>query len=242
MKKVVLLAMALLILAITLLNLSSCECKHEWKPATCESPAVCKKCSAIGDAPLGHSWEAATCTSPKKCKVCGKTEGTVLRHSWEDATCASPKKCKICGATEGKKLKNHSLRQGYCSVCGNFVNELPEVVNRLKEYITDCNYNLMCCQQVLKVGGSLNDAVTYYNAYLKAIQKLSNICNKYPNEFVKFTNMITKIDNEQQKYINQFNASSSTSARRSALSSAASVYITKEVEINSILRDDYTKP
>ena len=240
MKKAVLLPVLLFILMMTLLNMSSCECKHEWKPATCESPAVCKKCSAIGDAPLGHTWEDATCTSPKKCRICGKTEGTASGHTWEKATCASPKKCKICGATEGSKLTTHSLRQGYCSVCGDFVNELPKVVSNIKELINDCSKSLMLCKQELKLG-SLNNAVTYYNSYLTALKKLSNICNKYPNEFVKFTDMITKIDNDQQKYTNQFNASTSASAQRSALSSAVKVYTSKEIDIIHIL-DEYTKP
>ncbi len=68
----------LLVLVMLLSLLAACECKHEWKDATCEKP--------------------------KTCSLCGKTEGEKLAHKWADATTEAPKTCSLCGKTEGEKI------------------------------------------------------------------------------------------------------------------------------------------
>ena len=247
---------SLILILCMLLALSSCSLFHkheygEWttfRNATCTTEGTKQRTCSCGEKerlpiePLGHSWQEATCTSPKKCARCGKTEGISLGHNWQAATCASPKKCTRCGRTEGSKLTTHSLQQGYCSICGNFVNELPEVVDNLKELFGNCNYNLMYCGQVLNISGDLSKAVTYYNAYVQSLKEINTIFNKYSKEFVKLRNLITEITNQQHNYIDQYNASSITSTKRSLLSSAVKAYTSKEWDISSILSKDYTKP
>lgn len=105
----------IILLIITMLfSLTGCECRHEWKPATCTAPKTCIKCGETEGEPLGHDWAPATCTEPKTCKRCGATEGEALGHDWIPATCTEPKTCRTCGATEGKPL-GHDWEEATCT-------------------------------------------------------------------------------------------------------------------------------
>lgn len=66
------------------LFLASCGCEHEWQPADCRNPAICKKCGAAHGEPDAGKHEAVkdaavapTCTADGKaegehCSRCGK--------------------------------------------------------------------------------------------------------------------------------------------------------------------------
>lgn len=82
--------LALLLLVGAIISLTACECKHEWKEATC--------------------------LTPKTCNLCGVTEGKTGEHNYVDATCQSPKCCTICDATEGEPLE-HEYKDGFCIYC-----------------------------------------------------------------------------------------------------------------------------
>ncbi len=91
-----------------LLILTGCQCKHEWKPATCTAPKVCSKCGQTEGVALGHTWQEATCTEPKKCAVCGEVDGEAPGHKsagWSEektdtvkAVSVSTESCEVCGA------------------------------------------------------------------------------------------------------------------------------------------------
>ena len=99
---------------------------HDWKPATCTSPATCAICGKTQGAPLGHKWTAATCTEPETCSRCGETNGAALGHKWRDATCTEPKTCRRCGETDGRAAGHRWTDATYdapktCRVCGEQV-------------------------------------------------------------------------------------------------------------------------
>lgn len=111
MKKIV---FVVFIMALALIMLAGCECKHEWEPATCKAPRTCSLCGETEGSALGHVWQTATCTSPKKCTRCGASEGSAIGHTWQAATCTSPKKCKKCGVSEGSAL-GHNWEEATCT-------------------------------------------------------------------------------------------------------------------------------
>lgn len=53
---------------------------------------------------LHKEWEPATCETPRTCTACGKTKGEALGHAWLDATTEEPMTCSVCGATTGKRI------------------------------------------------------------------------------------------------------------------------------------------
>lgn len=55
----------LVALIALMMILTGCQCKHEWKEATCTEPKICTKCGETEGEPLGHEWKEATCTEPK---------------------------------------------------------------------------------------------------------------------------------------------------------------------------------
>lgn len=94
-----------LLIALCILTLSACGCKHEtWNDADCVTPKTCAECGETEGAPLGHSWLAATCETAKTCEVCGEVDGEALGHSWVEATCTDPKTCTTCALTDGEAL------------------------------------------------------------------------------------------------------------------------------------------
>ncbi len=117
-------AFSLLLVLVTLLSLlAGCECKHDWKDATCEAPKTCSLCSKTEGEKLEHQWADATCEAPKTCSLCSKTEGEKLEHQWVDATCEAPKTCSLCSKTEGEKLEHQWVdatteAPKTCSLCG----------------------------------------------------------------------------------------------------------------------------
>lgn len=118
-------------LVLTLvLGLAGCSCKHQWKDATCTTPATCAKCGETAGSPLGHNWKDATCTQPETCSVCGATNGEPLGHQWLPATCTEPETCSVCGETQGEAPAGHVLdRNGVCTVCGEAVGTLLTMGN-----------------------------------------------------------------------------------------------------------------
>lgn len=111
-----------ILLAIALLALAGCSCKHDWQEADCLTPKTCALCDKTQGEALGHDWDLATCEDPQTCSVCSETRGEALGHSWSDATCTDPATCQRCRATQGEAL-GHSWEEATydapktCSVC-----------------------------------------------------------------------------------------------------------------------------
>ena len=84
---------------------------------------------------FGHIWKEATCEEPQICEKCGEKEGTALGHKWKNATCTEPETCEVCGKKKGDPL-GHSTRMGYCSICGQYINELQDVYDSINNDIT----------------------------------------------------------------------------------------------------------
>ena len=53
---------------------------HHFRPATCDSPEICRDCRIKQGQALGHDFTAATCKSPATCTRCNKTEGAIKAH------------------------------------------------------------------------------------------------------------------------------------------------------------------
>ena len=53
---------------------------HHFRPATCDSPEICRDCRIKQGQALGHDFTAATCKSPATCTRCNKTEGAKKAH------------------------------------------------------------------------------------------------------------------------------------------------------------------
>lgn len=108
-RRLYILALAL----VCVLALAGCQCEHEWKDATCDTPKTCTLCDATEGAPLGHTWKAATCVAAKTCETCKTIEGKPLAHKWTEVSCAAPKTCSGCGKTEGEALP-HTWTDATC--------------------------------------------------------------------------------------------------------------------------------
>lgn len=120
MKKRYIIAAVILALCFAL---AACECKHEWKDATCDAPQICAKCEETQGTPLSHEWKDATCEDPKTCSLCGDTQGEPMGHVWSEISCAAPVTCFDCGKTRGEALP-HTWVEATCTtaktceVCG----------------------------------------------------------------------------------------------------------------------------
>lgn len=98
------LGMAALLLAVVL-ELTGCQCEHEWAEADCLNPKTCTKCGETEGEPVGHHWSEATCEAPETCTVCGLTQGESLGHIWTEANYQDPEICTTCGDTQGQPLE-----------------------------------------------------------------------------------------------------------------------------------------
>lgn len=103
------------LLILLCLLLTGCGCKHQWNPATCDTPKTCSRCQITEGEALGHTWVDASCEAPKTCSACGATEGNALDHTWVDATCDDPKTCSRCQTTEGNAL-GHTWVDASCEI------------------------------------------------------------------------------------------------------------------------------
>lgn len=114
---------ACLFILILIILFSSCQHRHDFEPANCIEPEICRDCGESNGFPLGHEWEDATCEEPRTCRACWETEGDPLWHDWEDATYLNPKTCSRCYETEGNPLSTAGLPEYsyvvYCSI-GDF--------------------------------------------------------------------------------------------------------------------------
>lgn len=89
---------------------------HHFRPATCDSPEICRDCRIKQGQALGHDFTAATCKSPATCTRCNKTEGAKKAHVYFPATCTQLATCRHCGETIGT-YKDHNFKNGKCTVC-----------------------------------------------------------------------------------------------------------------------------
>ena len=74
------------LLVLLACSLTACDCKHEWKDATC--------------------------TEPQTCKVCASTKGDVLAHSVVEATYQMGEHCASCGELFGEPILSEFVRTG----------------------------------------------------------------------------------------------------------------------------------
>ncbi len=88
-------AVAAVVISLSIIVLGT-TCFHtKWNPATCTEPKTCDGCGKTEGEPLGHDWLDATCTEPETCKRCKKTRGEALGHEegeWKvvtEATCSN---------------------------------------------------------------------------------------------------------------------------------------------------------
>ncbi len=70
-------------------------------------------------APKGHTWQEGVCFQPDTCIDCG-AEQYMDRHDWAPADCTQPEICRLCGEARGVPGE-HTLKQGSCIFCGEFV-------------------------------------------------------------------------------------------------------------------------
>ena len=103
-----------LLLVVTLLTLTGCECEHDWLDATCTQPQICTLCGETQGSARNHNWLTATCTDPMTCSRCKITQGSPLAHKWVAATCETPKSCSDCGTTQGDQL-GHTYLDATCT-------------------------------------------------------------------------------------------------------------------------------
>ena len=137
MRKTLIIVLAVLILSIVLVG---CGHTHEWEPATCESPMVCKTCGETEGIALTHEWIESTCTEAKHCIHCGAIQGETIPHSWNEATCTEAKICNNCKMTEGEAL-GHTIhewaivKEASCSEEGERVGTCDRCAKECKESI-----------------------------------------------------------------------------------------------------------
>lgn len=96
--------MIVAMLALMVMLLAACGCKHEWQEASCTVAKTCQLCGEVEGEALGHDWQEATCLTAKTCAVCQLTEGEALGHDWQEATTEAPKTCANCRLTEGERI------------------------------------------------------------------------------------------------------------------------------------------
>lgn len=99
---------------------------HDWIPATCTEPAVCRICGREGAPALGHSASPASCTEPSVCTRCGRELAPALGHDWQSATCTDPETCSRCGLENGSPLGHDAppatcTEPSVCARCGQTV-------------------------------------------------------------------------------------------------------------------------
>lgn len=124
MKKLTMLLLAL----VLVLALSACGCKHEWLPATCDTPKTCELCGKTMGTPRDHSIVEATCEEPRHCENCDAKLGQEpLGHNWSEATTEAPMTCLRCGDTEGERIITDPrfTTADTMEVQGKWVMELP---------------------------------------------------------------------------------------------------------------------
>ncbi len=157
MKKVLRTLVAVMVFAMVLTALTSCDlkeilgnlinpqppvvnCEHEWVDADCVTPKTCSKCSETEGEALGHTWADADCDTPKTCSVCSATDGEALGHT-EVADEAKEATCTETGLTAGK----------HCSVCEEVLIEQTVLPVIAHTYLDDndltcekCGYERDC--------------------------------------------------------------------------------------------------
>lgn len=61
MKRITSMILCLIICATMFVMLVGCECRHDWRSATCTNPKTCSKCGAIEGNALGHNYNNGKC-------------------------------------------------------------------------------------------------------------------------------------------------------------------------------------
>ncbi len=94
-------------ITICIFSLTSCECEHEWKKATCISPKTCMKCGkTIGDSSTIHDYTRVECEEYLRCSTCGATSTYKAKHSYT-GECEKIGSCYYCGKASPNPIEHH---------------------------------------------------------------------------------------------------------------------------------------
>ena len=132
MKNIKLLALLMLVIAVTMLSFTSCDALAE----------ITSKIPGIGKPEHQHIFTEATCTAPATCTECGATEGQALGHT-EVTDAAVEATCTEAGLTEGK----------HCSVCNEVIKAQETIPAKGHDYqtsviaptCTEAGYTVFAC-------------------------------------------------------------------------------------------------
>ncbi len=96
---------------------------HDYSPAACMRPMICRKCDKTSGEALGHLLPNVTCDEYQRCKRCGIIVGGASGHIFSQATCDKPATCTVCGTTKGSALGHDWIMTSYdeplkCTHCG----------------------------------------------------------------------------------------------------------------------------
>lgn len=136
--------LALAVICLDAVILSSCGHNHTWVEATCDAPKTCSECGETEGEALEHEWIEATCETARTCSHCGKTEGEALGHEWIEATFEAPQTCSVCGATMGEKYTlevNVNPVEYVDTYTSEYINEEMEKVAENHMYLVGSDYS-----------------------------------------------------------------------------------------------------
>lgn len=229
------LIIALLLFACMFL-LTACEHTHEFgewiveKEATCtengRNAAYCS-CGESKTKPIyaeGHSygsWKTtknATCTEEgektRYCVACSQKEEdsiAVTGHKWENGI------CKYC-ATNCK----HSTKQGTCSMCEIFVNELSEELNIIREAKNEIARLVQQTSLIISFGGNLN--IENCNAIVEQLDIIKDVFNNTPQDFIDYSANFNLLFGEWSSFVSKVNSTQSATLRISYWKSFTTYY------------------
>lgn len=198
-----------LILVLCMLFFALTSCGTSSTPAEAQPPHT----HSFGDWVIT---KAATCTESGK----------------QERTCS-------CGEKETLSIEpsGHSTRQGVCSFCQQFINELPNEVEYLSDavHLVDLSASMISANvDIIISKGPYEKAMEYYNNYfVKYLDEIDSTLNNYPNDFSEFR---TKI-NEMRKEISALTVNLKGSAYDDSkiLSEVVKIFVEYRPELNRIL-------
>lgn len=177
----------------------------------------------------------ATCTeSGRKERVCscGEKETqaiAALGHNWSNATCQKPKTCLRCGSTEGSTT-SHSTRQGYCSICGNFINDLHDqalVFGTCVDEMSSANVSANFAYE----RGDLATAIQYLNVFADNISEMFKMYSQYPTDFDVMYDVINDLYNSYVDYIDSFNSKTTNSEKLKCVNAMIQTYTNWRLDV-----------
>lgn len=153
-----------------------------------------------------------------KCKTCEKIIDKTFKteHIWQDATCTKPMTCKVCKSTLGTE-NGHSVRVGYCSVCGKYSSELESESKKIILFLNSALKHLNTASTIIEEGASseftniflekCNDAIKEMSLALTDFKDAYNTCFE-ENEFAEAKLIIKELSETVSEAITNLNSAS----------------------------------